>query len=54
MRVWTLYIQETISKKLYTIHKKPKSYFKSSLHSVIMVLAISAVKDKLATGEKTN
>ena len=54
MKVWTLYIQETISKKLYTLHKKPKSYLESSLHSIIMVLAISTGKDKLATGEKTN
>ena len=33
MKVCTLYIQETVSEKLYTIYKKPKPYLKSSLHS---------------------
>ena len=35
MKVFTLYIQESVSKKLYTIYKKPKPYLKSSLHSYI-------------------
>ena len=52
MKVCTLYIQETISKKLYTIYKKTKPYLKCSLHSFIMVLIIYTGKRQISYGRK--
>ena len=47
MKFCTLYTQEIISKKLYTIYKKLKPYLESYLHSFIMVLVTSMGKNKL-------
>ena len=48
MKVYTLFIQETISKKLYTIYKKPKPYLKQKGETEIwMVLVISTGKRQI-------